>query len=91
MAFQFEVEKKSMEIKLYGEVYKLRFATWAELDEWDAELAKLETATQVLAHQKSLLIKLGLPEEVAQKVDTIDIKPIMRFIIDPEGANAKKS
>lgn len=90
MKFVHEIKRKVMQINLYGVDHEVRFPTWEEVEEYEDKITKCETTKEVIQHMRSYLEMLGLSADVTKKIDSIDVKNLIRFIQDPEG-NAKKN
>jgi len=86
MSFVLEIQKKTMEIKLYGKSYTLRFPTWDELEQYDEVLNSKTTVMEINNHMRAHLEMMGLPQEVSKQLDSVDIKTVIRFVQDPESA-----
>ena len=75
-----EFKRRSLELKIYGEAYKLSFPTVKQTKEYADQMHESDEdkATELLL---GFLAKLGLPQEVAEEMETDHLQQLCEALM----------
>lgn len=82
MSYNLKIEKKKMQISLYGKEYQLRFPTTDEVENLNEKLDAEKSPTKMMKLMRDYLASLGLPKTV--KVDSVDFSDLIAFVNNPK-------
>lgn len=78
------VKRREMELDLYGEVYKVKFPTGRQLDEYlkvEREILDGKSEISIYQNTKSLMVKLGLPDEVIDDIEVEHLSELAQIFL----------
>lgn len=82
MGYSLKIEKKKMEIELYGTKHLLRFPTTDEVEALTEKLDAEKDPAKLMKLMREYLESLGLSKDV--KVDSVDFTELIAFVNNPK-------
>jgi hypothetical protein len=80
---KFEAKKKSMEVTINGEAYKMAYPSMGDYEELQ-EAVKKADPMETMKVYFSFFEKLGLPIVAQKKMDTDDFMSFINFALTPK-------
>lgn len=80
---KFESKRKTLEVTIDGQAYKMSLPSMGDSDELEMELQKSDGKGAISCYQ-NFFAKLGLPVEAQKKMDNLDYLDFITFVLNPK-------